>query len=148
MYRCFCQLVQCKGLAYRYGNAASIFDIEYTRRIAVRGKRPCYLVKPSVVLHATRSNVGSDVATDELARLDRYQLSVRNEFFTYRQEGLFGILRFFYRCMRSLWHVIYYAENHKWQRAATVLRGIWQGLIFRPHVETSMEVQEKQYAKR
>ncbi len=117
-------------------------DIEYTRRIAIRGRRPGYLVKASVVIHATRRNVGSDVATDDPARLERYRLSVRNEAFTYRQEGFTGVLRYLYRCMRSLWHVVCHATNHRRQRIAAVVGGMRQGIGFCPAVEILPAKQE------
>ncbi|MGN0983386.1 MAG: glycosyltransferase family 2 protein, partial [Gemmiger sp.] len=54
-------------------------DLEYTRRIAVRGKAPCFLAGQSQVVHATQNNVGSNVASDVPQRIDRYFYAFRNE---------------------------------------------------------------------
>lgn len=110
-------------------------DIEYTRRIAVRGKRPCFMAGQSQVVHAMARNGGSDVATDGLARLDRYRISVRNESYTYRKEGLLGIAHYLARCGRSFWRILTQARNHRLLRTMAVLKGMIQGLVFRPKVE-------------
>lgn len=110
-------------------------DIEYTRRVAVRGGRACYLAKESRVTHAMAKNGGSNVATDGLERLERYQLSVRNECFTYRQEGLRGIVHYLARCGRSFWWILTRARDHRLRRMGALLRGMARGLSFRPKVE-------------
>ena len=47
-------------------------DIEYTRRIAARGGMPCFTVGQSQVVHATKTNAGSNVALDDVERIGRY----------------------------------------------------------------------------
>ncbi len=110
-------------------------DIEYTRRIAVRGGRPCFLVRQSRVVHAMAKNTGSNIATDAPARLDRYRISVRNESHAYRQEGLGGVLHYLARCARSFLWILTKARNYRLRRLMTLLRGMAQGLVFRPKVE-------------
>ena len=68
-------------------------DLEYTRRMAVRMKMPCYLVGRSQVVHAMRTNNGSCIATDAPERIDRYRYAYRNENFAYRYEGIKGIVK-------------------------------------------------------
>lgn len=110
-------------------------DIEYTRRIAVRGRRPCFMAGQSQAVHAMANNGGSNVATDALERLDRYRISFRNESYTYRREGLRGVLWYLARCGRSLWWILTQAKDHRLRRLGTLLKGMAQGLIFRPEVE-------------
>lgn len=66
-------------------------DIEYTRRITIREKMPCYVVGQSRVIHAMKNNNGSNLAVDSVERLGRYKLAFRNEAYIYRREGAKGI---------------------------------------------------------
>lgn len=111
-------------------------DIEYTRRIAVRHRLPSFLVGQSQVVHAMNQNSGSDIATDDPARLDRYRLACRNECFTYRQEGFLGIVRCAVRRTRDFLCILRRAPDQRGQRLAMLFKGIWEGLFFHPMVET------------
>ena len=110
-------------------------DIEYTRRIAKRGKLPCFLVGQSQVVHAMASNSGSNIAVDELERLDRYRYAFRNECCTFRKEGLKGVLFYLARCARSFWWILTSARGHRVKRMGTLLHGMVQGLLFWPKEE-------------
>ena len=61
-------------------------DVEYTRRISE--KYVCYYVPESVVLHKTANNEGSNIATDDVSRMDRYRYAYRNEVYIARKENL------------------------------------------------------------
>ena len=109
-------------------------DIEFTRRIAVRGGCPCFTVGQSQVVHATKSNVGSNVALDDVERIGRYFYAFRNEAYLYRQEGIKGrAYCFAKRCRDFLW--IFRYGKQKCPRFRVLFRGIWAGLFFRPTVE-------------
>lgn len=110
-------------------------DIEYTRRIAVRNGLPGILVKQSQVTHAMAQNSGSNIAVDDLMRLDRYLLAFRNESFTYRQEGVAGIVRYLFRCGRSLWHIFHSVAPRRTARVKTLLQGMLAGISFHPQIE-------------
>ena len=110
-------------------------DIEYTRRIAMIGRKPCYLVGQSRVVHAMKQNIGSDVSVDELSRMTRYRLSVRNEFYTYHQQGFFGICLFYFRCFRAIYRICTKSKDHRLLSMKTVFAGIAEGILFRPKVE-------------
>lgn len=110
-------------------------DIEYTRRIAVRGKIPCFLAGGSQVIHAMKSNTGSDIAIDTIDRLDRYERAFRNERFTYSREGLKGWCRYGLRCARGYWRILRYAKDYRLRRLCMLTRGIWRGLFFHPKIE-------------
>lgn len=110
-------------------------DIEYTRRVARRGKRPCFMVGQSQVVHAMKNNTGSNIAVDDMQRLDRYRLAARNESCTYRKDGIKGIALYIARCGRSFLWILTSARDHRLRRIWTLLKGIGQGLLFWPKEE-------------
>ena len=109
-------------------------DIEYTRRMAVRGNTPCYLAGQSQVIHATKNNTGSNIALDDVDRIDRYFYAFRNEAYLYRQEGLRGRLYCMAKRGRDFLRIMVHAEQ-KGRRLKMLCKGIWAGLFFRPKVE-------------
>lgn len=110
-------------------------DIEFTRRLSIRGREPCYMVNDSVVVHATANNYGNNVALDSVKRMDRYTMAYRNEYCTYRKEGLGGILFYIARCSRDLLRICFMAKDHRSKRFHSLISGIWQGLRFNPEIE-------------
>ena len=109
-------------------------DIEYTRRMAVRGNTPCYLAGQSQVIHATKNNTGSNIALDDADRIDRYFYAFRNEAYLYRQEGIRGRAYCVAKRCRDLLGIIRYGKK-KALRLRTLLHGIRAGFFFRPEVE-------------
>lgn len=109
-------------------------DIEFTRRIAVRGGRPCFMAGQSQVVHATKTNVGSNVALDDVERIDRYFYAFRNEAHLYRQEGIKGRAYCFAKRCRDFLRIIRYGKP-KGPRFGILCKGIWAGFFFRPKVE-------------
>ena len=109
-------------------------DLEYTRRIAVRGGLPCFAAGQSQVVHATKSNFGSDVARDDVERIGRYFYAFRNEAYLYRQEGLKGSVYCFAKRCRDFLRIMRYGKP-KWPRFGILFKGIWAGFFFRPEVE-------------
>ncbi len=109
-------------------------DIEFTRRIAVRGERPCYVVERSQVIHASKSNIGSNVALDDMERIERYFYAVRNEAYLYRLEGIKGCA---YCLAKRCWDVlrIFLFGRPKLPRFWILARGVWAGFFFHPTVE-------------
>ncbi len=110
-------------------------DIEYTRRIAMRAGLPSYLAGQSQVIHAMRENVGSDVAADQIGKLPRYRLAVRNEYYTYCRQGVYGFLLYHFRWARAFFRVLLHAKDHRLKRLGTILLGMVQGLFFHPRIE-------------
>lgn len=109
-------------------------DIEFTRRIAVRGGLPSFTAGQSQVVHATKSNVGSNVALDDVERIERYFYAFRNETYLYRQEGMkASVYCFARRCRDFLWILLF--GKPKWARLRVLFRGIWAGFFFHPTVE-------------
>ena len=109
-------------------------DIEFTRRIAVRGGLPCFMAGQSQVVHATNSNVGSNVALDDVERIDRYFYAFRNEAYLYRQEGIKGRAYCFAKRCRDFLRIMRFGKP-KGPRFGILFKGIWAGLFFRPETE-------------
>ncbi len=108
-------------------------DWEYTRRISK--KYQCYLCNDSIVIHKSKSNIGANIATDSLDRLDRYMFLYRNDVYLYRREGIKGFL---YESVRLTWHilrVLFQAKNNKIRRIFVIYRGTCNGFHFHPIIE-------------
>ena len=110
-------------------------DIEYTRRVAFRGRRPSFLVGKSQVTHKMKSNSGSEIATDSIERMDRYRMAFRNENYTYRQHGLGGIVFYLFRCFRCFVRIFTQGKDNKALRVKTLIKGFVEGCFFNPKVE-------------
>lgn len=110
-------------------------DLEYTRRLAVRMKMPCYLAGRSQVVHAMRTNNGSCIATDIPDRIDRYRYAYRNENFAYRYEGIKGIIYYTAKCVYNILRIWMRGENHRLRRSWIVLSQMVAGLLFNPKIE-------------
>lgn len=110
-------------------------DIEYTRRLTIRMKVPCFFVPQSQVIHKMQANYGSSLAFDVEERFPRYVLAFRNEFFLYRQEGFSGVCFYIIRCIRSFAKILLLGKNLKYKRCAILFEGISKGLKFNPEIE-------------
>ena len=110
-------------------------DIEYARRLSIRMGRPCFLVGRSCVTHMMAQNTGSDIVTDSVERLPRYQYAYRNENYTYRKEGVAAFLLWGLRCVRSLIRILFQAEGTKGRRCWILISGMVRGCFFHPEIE-------------
>lgn len=110
-------------------------DIEYTRRISVRMKLPCYVAGQSIVTHAMKENSGGNIAVDIPERLDRYNLAFRNENFLFRQEGLKGFCYYFAKCGKYVLLSLVKARDYRFKRAGIVIKQFFAGLFFNPKIE-------------
>ncbi|MDO5546265.1 MAG: glycosyltransferase family 2 protein [Eubacteriales bacterium] len=113
-------------------------DIEFTRRIAVNGGLPCFIAGKSQVIHATKSNVGSNVALDDPERIGRYFYAFRNEAYLYRQEGIRGRAYCFAKRCRDFLRIVRYGKP-RLPRLHVLFHGIWAGCFFQPRVENITE---------
>ena len=96
-------------------------DIEYTRRITIREKMPCYVVGQSRVIHAMKNNSGSNLAVDSVERLGRYKLAFRNEAYISRREGAKGIAYYIANRGRDFLWVLTRAKDHRLKRLGVLL---------------------------
>lgn len=136
----FVSLFLKKEVVYRVGLPVKEFfiwgdDIEYTRRIAVRNRLPCFVAGKSIVIHAMQENGGSSIAEDNLDRLSRYGYAFRNECYLYRQEGIRGVFYYIARCGCNFLKIIFKAENYKIKRLRILLTGMFKGAFFNPQIE-------------
>lgn len=109
-------------------------DLEFSRRIAVRGGLPSFAAGQSQVVHATKTNVGSNVALDDVERIDRYYYAFRNEAYLYRQEGIKGNAYCFAKRCRDFLRIMLFGKP-KGIRFRVFFRGIKAGFTFRPEAE-------------
>ena len=110
-------------------------DIEYTRRVAVRGKRPCFVAGQSQVVHAMKDNNGSSIATDGAERIDRYRYAFRNEVFTYQQEGARGVCYYLAKCGLNFCRIVVKAPDHRAKRVRVLIGSMVRGAFFCPKIE-------------
>lgn len=110
-------------------------DIEYTRRISVRMKLPCYVSGQSIVTHAMKENSGGNIAVDVPERLKRYNLAFRNENYLFRQEGLKGFCYYFAKCGKYIVLSLAKGKGHRLKRAGIVIKQFFAGLFFNPKIE-------------
>lgn len=118
-------------------------DLEYTRRIAVRGKVPCFLAGQSQVVHAMKTNQGSSIALDMPERIARYNYAFRNENHLYRQEGLGGLAYYSAKCALNLLRILRFAKEHRLKRCAIIIKQYICGFFFNPRVEYVKMEEEK-----
>lgn len=109
-------------------------DIEFTRRIAVRGGLPSFTAGQSQVVHATKSNVGSNVALDDAERIERYYYAFRNEAYLYRQEGMKASLYYFARRGLDFLRILLHGDEKR-KRLKVLFKGSFDGFFFHPDAE-------------
>ena len=110
-------------------------DMEFTRRLSVRKKLPCYLVGKSIVTHAMKSNVGSNIAQDDFDRIERYNYAFRNDNYLYRQEGIKGCCYYFAKCGMNIFKILTKAKDNRIKRLWIVVKQMVIGLFFNPKIE-------------
>lgn len=107
-------------------------DVEYTDRISA--KYPCYLVRDSIVVHAMKSNIGVDLASENSGRLERYGYCYRNEMYVYRRHGIKGAL---YLVAKDGYHalrILLKSKGSRMKKLKVLLAGIREGFRFRPEI--------------
>ncbi|OUO58215.1 glycosyltransferase [Olsenella sp. An270] len=108
-------------------------DWEFTRRLS--RELPCYLVTSSIVVHKSERNLGANIATSEIDRIDRFGYLYRNDVVLYRREGAAG---FAYEVVRLAGHVLrvlFRAPDHRLTRVRKLVSGTAAGLKFYPVIE-------------
>ncbi len=110
-------------------------DVEYTRRIAVRGGIRSFVVGNSVVTHEMKDNNGSSIALDGQERIQRYHYAYRNEAYLYRQEGLKGVAYFIAKCGLNISRILRYHRPGTFSRLRVLVTSSISGFFFNPKVE-------------
>ncbi len=107
-------------------------DKEYTSRMS--REYNCYNVVDSEVIHKMKSNEGSNITRDEIERIDRYFYAYRNDFATAREEGAKALAIYMAGFMLNATRILVSAPNNKGKRLGTMLKGLREGISFRPRV--------------
>ncbi len=110
-------------------------DIEYTRRVSTKYNIPCYSVLDSQIVHMTKNNVGSDLATDGEDRIERYKYAIRNSNYYYRHMGFFGWMALFYYIVSNNISIFLKAKDNKAKRFQVFWKNLIEGFKFNPSVE-------------
>ena len=110
-------------------------DIEYTRRITIRNKIPSYMINDSFVVHEMKCNNGSNIALDDIDRIDRYKYAFRNECYLYRKEGIKGMVYYLLKWFLNFFRVLFTRNDKKTKRLKVMVYGIFEGIIFNPRIE-------------
>lgn len=117
-------------------------DKEYTLRLSA--KHPCYMVEKSRVVHKMNTNAGSNITTDEVARISRYFYAYRNDLATAKKRGIKEVIVYFAAFLLNVVRVILFSHKEKGQRIRTMFAGMGAGIGFSPEVEyTSQKTQGK-----
>lgn len=113
-------------------------DWEYTRRIS--RKYPCYLTTDSIVKHKSNSNIGANIVSESVDRLERFNYLYRNDVYLYRREGLKGFCYETVRLASHIGRIILKAPDNKMKRIGYVIRGTKNGFKFKPQIEYAKKV--------
>lgn len=108
-------------------------DKEYTLRAS--DYRPCYFVPDSLVTHKMKSNVGSNICTDDLERIDRYFYAYRNDYVTAKKRGKKDLMVYYAGFCLNYLRVLLKSKDGKKERLAVMKKGIKAGKSFCPVVE-------------
>lgn len=110
-------------------------DTEYSKRISKKYKS--YLCFQSRVTHQMAQNGGTREVweIEDLNRLSRIELSIRNDLCTYRRHSKTMFVLYFLRLWKDLFKVFRVKCTGKGKRTMTILRGMGKGLFFSPKVE-------------
>lgn len=113
-------------------------DVEYTNRISK--KYNCFIVGKSQVLHDTKNNEGSNIARDEVSRLNRYKFAYRNEMYIARKNGVKGIVRQIAKICLHMFRVLAKNKNgHRLKKWSIILANSIKGIFFNPKIEIIKE---------
>lgn len=110
-------------------------DIEYTTRLTSVLQMDSYLVGKSLVTHAMQTNTGSNIAKDTVDRLPRYAYAFRNEACTARRRGAYEVFRYFGRCGKLFFMILFQASGHRLRRLRYLFSGMLRGCFFHPKIE-------------
>lgn len=107
-------------------------DKEYTLRMS--NEFACYNVVDSQVVHKMNNNEGSNITKDDIGRIDRYYYAYRNDFATARSQGIKDLLIYMAGFMLNAVRIILFAPSNKSKRLVIMLKGLKDGIAFRPRV--------------
>lgn len=107
-------------------------DKEYTLRMS--NTFACYNVVDSQVVHKMNNNEGSNITKDDIERINRYYYAYRNDFATARSQGIKDLLIYAAGFILNAVRIILFAPSNKIKRLGIMLKGLRDGIAFRPRV--------------
>ena len=109
-------------------------DVEYSNRISK--KYDCFIVGKSQVLHDTKNNEGSNIARDDVSRLNRYKYAYRNEVYIAKRNGIKGIIRQVAKIFLHIFRVLFKNKNgHRLKKCSIIIGSSLSGIFFHPKIE-------------
>ena len=107
-------------------------DVEYSIRITNHIK--AYAVVDSIVVHNTETNIGSNIALDDIKNLDRYYFAYRNEAYLYKKNGIKGMVYFIPKCIFNIIKILLLSD-HKKERLECIKKAVNDSRKFNPEYE-------------
>ena len=107
-------------------------DKEYTLRMS--NTFACYNVVDSQVIHKMNNNEGSNITKDDIERINRYYYAYRNDLATARSQGIKDLLIYAAGFILNAVRIILFAPSNKIKRLGIMLKGLRDGIAFRPRV--------------
>ncbi len=108
-------------------------DVEYSNRLSKA--YPCYVVGSSQVLHDTANNEGSNIAKDDIGRVNRYKFAYRNEMYIAKKNGIKGLCRQFAKICLHILRVLVSEKGYRFKKWGIIIGSSVRGLFFNPSVE-------------
>ena len=103
-------------------------DKEYTLRIS--DLFPSYFIPQSGVIHKMKTNVGSNICTDDIERIQRYFYAYRNDYATAKNRGMKSLAVYYAGfCLNAL-RVMFKAKDNRKKRLEIMMRGRREGKNF------------------
>ena len=103
-------------------------DKEYTLRIS--DLLPSYFIPQSGVIHKMKTNVGSNICTDDIERIQRYFYAYRNDYATAKNRGMKSLAVYYAGfCLNAL-RVMFKAKDNRKKRLEIMIRGRREGKNF------------------
>ena len=111
-------------------------DWEYTERITGSGLKGLY-VPGSVVLHKTPENHSSDIYTDDVKNIWKYNYGLRNELFICKnRKGFFKFWMLFFKKLFVIpVRILSRRKKNKWAFIKTVWATSFKSVFFNPEIE-------------
>lgn len=108
-------------------------DTEYTERLSPNGG---FLVLDSVVIHDMYANEGVDIALNQISRVSRYYMAVRNRIYTARKSGsIWEKIKAYASPIKQMYRVLISARDHKNERLLIIIKGLGASIKFNPQIE-------------
>ena len=108
-------------------------DYEFSERISE--KYGVYVVTSSRVLHDISKNTKASIVSDPPEKMYRYNTLYRNDVAFYSRFGIKGICYLVLKTIYTLLNILLFEKKDKASKAVIVLKGIKEGIGFRPKIE-------------